>query len=130
MQAKYANSIKGVLALTSLGVAINFHVPLIWGLYFSFVAMVFILWIDYSIIEKNLAWSIFFAVSMVSIGFSTLGDEKKFPKVCRGRRSILCDIENNLFSIGGVQAVATFYFMGAVLVFYWLRSYKNYKHKK
>lgn len=99
------------------------------GLYYSFLTLIFILFIDYSKIDQKLGLAIFGSACSISVGLSALSDDKNFPKTCKGRGRVLCELENLLFSIGGVHIVATFYFLVAVILFYAIR-YSKHNSKK
>ncbi|NOS74937.1 MAG: hypothetical protein HOP36_10465 [Methyloglobulus sp.] len=125
------NTYKVILSIMSAGaawLAIKNNLSYL-GLYYSFLTLIFILFIDYSKIDQKLGWGIFISACSVSSALSVLGDEMSFPKICKGRGRILCEIENLLFSIGGVYAVATFYFLVGIILFRAIR-YSKYNNQK
>jgi hypothetical protein len=124
------NTHKAIMLILSVGAAwFAINRNSVFGFYFILLAIIFTLWIDYSKVDQNLVLAIFISACSFYSGLSVLGDEKSFLKVCQGRRRILCEIENLLFSIGGVHFVATFYFVLGIILFHAIR-YSKYNSKK
>jgi hypothetical protein len=86
---------------------------------FLFVFMAAALWIDYSKPSRAMSLAgLCLAAMLLFLAYVTLSDPG-YPKSCKGRRILFCELGNLLYLWGGSAAVASLWLAGALFVAYW-----------
>lgn len=85
-----------------------------------FIFLTAALWIDYTKPSKAVAlFMVVVALGVGGVGRGHLLGTRKLPQACAGaRRWLICELENRLFEMGGVAAVAAFWFLSAAFMLY------------
>lgn len=90
----------------------------IWFVILLLILFSAIIWVDYSKIKVSPVILLsLLGVGSLCLSYTTFSSKTQFPHSCTGGRTLICNFENLLFTLGGRPAAAIPWLLVGVLIF-------------